>query len=133
MSASGEPRSIIRLMVASKWTAVAELIHVSTNAYYTSHGMSAIFREGPEKTTRLFCEVYETLDPGCCLVAEHPDTGRLVGSCFYHPRETHYSIGIVNVHPSHFRIAPMPTRSQHGLCRAHSTSIHSLYVPAPDL
>ena len=102
MSASGEPRSIIRLMVASKWTAVAELIHVSTNAYYTSHGMSAIFEEGPEKTTRLFCEVYETLDPGCCLVAEHPDTGRLMGSCFYHPRETHYSLGIMNVHPSYF-------------------------------
>ena len=84
------------------WSAVAELIHVSTNAYYTSHGMGAIFGGEPEVTTRLFCEVYEDLDPGCCLVAEHPDTGRLLGSCFYHPRDTHISLGIMNVHPSYF-------------------------------
>ena len=85
-----------------EWSAVAELIHVSTNAYYTSHGMAAIFTGDPEITTRLFCEVYEDLDPGCCLVAAHPSTGRLMGSCFYHPRETHYSLGIMNVHPSYF-------------------------------
>jgi GNAT superfamily N-acetyltransferase len=102
VSASVEPRPIIRPMVASEWSAVAELIHVSTNAYYTSHGMSAIFAGEPEKTTRLFCEVYETLYPGCCLVAEHSGTGRLMGSCFYHPRETHYSLGIMNVHPNYF-------------------------------
>jgi GNAT superfamily N-acetyltransferase len=89
-------------MGAEDWSAVAELIHVSTNAYYTSHGMNPIFSDEPEKTTRLFCEVYEELDPGCCLIAEHPTTGRLVGSCFYHPRETHYALGIMNVHPSYF-------------------------------
>ncbi|MBS11272.1 MAG: GNAT family N-acetyltransferase [Gemmatimonadetes bacterium] len=89
-------------MTDSDCSAVAELIHVSTNDYYTSHGMGAIFGGEPEATTRLFCEVYEDLDPGCCLVVEHPDTGRLMGSCFYHPRETHVSLGIMNVHPSYF-------------------------------
>jgi predicted N-acetyltransferase YhbS len=44
---------------------------------------------------RFFPEVYERLDPGCCLVAE--DGGVLVGSCFYHSRETHVAVGIVNV------------------------------------
>jgi GNAT superfamily N-acetyltransferase len=85
-----------------EWPVVSELIHASTNAYYTSHGMSEIFSDEPERTTRLFCEVYEALDPGCCLVAEHPKTKQLIGSCFYHPRETHYSLGIMNVHPSFF-------------------------------
>ena len=39
---------------------------------------------------------------GCTLVAEHPRTGRLMGSCFHHPRETHVSLGIMNVHPAYF-------------------------------
>src|SRR5262249_37295559 len=28
--------------------------------------------------------------------------GRLMGSCFYHPRKHHVSLGIMNVHPNHF-------------------------------
>src|SRR5256885_2186878 len=42
------------------------------------------------------------LDPGCCIVAEHPETGRLAGSCFYRARETHCSLGIMTVHPVYF-------------------------------
>ncbi len=92
---------ILRSMREDEWGAVAELIHVSTNAYYTSHGMARIFQGSPEETTRLFCEVYESLDFGCCLVAENVDTGLLMGSCFFHPRESHFSLGIMNVHPSY--------------------------------
>src|SRR5262249_55226517 len=29
-------------------------------------------------------------------------TRRLMGSCFYHPRKHHVSLGIMNVHPNHF-------------------------------
>jgi hypothetical protein len=50
----------------------------------------------------LFCEVYEALDPGGCILAESTSTGRLMGSCFFHPRETHFSLGIMNVHPNYF-------------------------------
>jgi hypothetical protein len=46
--------------------------------------------------------VYEDLDPGCCILAESDRTGRLMGSCFYHPRETHVSLGIMNAHPAYF-------------------------------
>src|SRR5207237_2374143 len=45
---------------------------------------------------------YEALDPGCCVVAEDPTSGGVMGSCFYHPRETHVSLGIMNVHPNYF-------------------------------
>jgi predicted N-acetyltransferase YhbS len=31
-------------------------------------------------------------------VAEDQASGRLMGSCFYHPRQTHVSLGIMNVH-----------------------------------
>ncbi len=134
----------IRPMRRDEWSTVAELIHFSTNDYYTSHGMAAIFSEGSEETTRLFCEVYESLDPGCCLVAEQPKTGRLMGSCFYHPRETHYSLGIMSVHPSCFGKGvarqlltaitdradgdAKPTR----WCRVRSISTRSHSTRAPD-
>jgi len=89
-------------MQRDDWTEVAELICVSTNFWYQSNGRPPIFTAGPQSCL-LFCEVYEDLDPGCCVVAEDPGTGRLMGSCFYHPRPTHVSLGIMNVHPNYFR------------------------------
>jgi GNAT superfamily N-acetyltransferase len=80
---------------------VAALIHDSTNAWYQSHGKPAIFQHGPDSCL-LFCQVYEDLDPGCCVMAEEESSGELIGSCFHHPRDTHVSVGIMNVHPGHF-------------------------------
>ena len=53
-------------MTRPDWGEVAELIHLSTNFWYQSHGMGAIFKGDPASTI-LFCEVYESLDPGCCI------------------------------------------------------------------
>lgn len=92
---------VLRAMEAKDWSEVADLVYVSTNYWYEANRRMAIFSGGPD-ATRLFCEVYEALDPECCVVAEHPGTGRLMGSCFYHPRETHVSLGIMNVHPNYF-------------------------------
>jgi GNAT superfamily N-acetyltransferase len=80
---------------------VAELIYASINVWYQQHGLSPIFVGGP-RVTEVFYEVYNALEPGCTVVAEHPDTGRLMGSCFYHPRKHHVSLGIMNVHPNYF-------------------------------
>jgi len=91
----------IRTMTTDQWPDVARLIHDSTNAWYLNHGMPACFAHGPESTL-LFCQVYESLDPGCCFVAVDPDSGQIVGSCFWHPRPTHISLGIMNVHPENF-------------------------------
>src|SRR5689334_19792773 len=85
-------------MRADKRDAVAALIHDSTNAWYRKNRGFEVFAAGPG-SCRLFTDVYEALDPGCCIVAEEPGTGRLMGSCFYHPRETHVSLGIMNAHP----------------------------------
>jgi GNAT superfamily N-acetyltransferase len=91
----------LRAMTRDDWSEVAELIYVSTNTWYRANGKPPIFTGDPANT-ELFCAVYETLDPGCCVVAENERTGRLAGSCFYHPRETHVSLGIMNVHPNYF-------------------------------
>lgn len=88
----------IRPATSDDAVAVADLIFRSTNAWYEGHGFGKIF-QGAAEDCRLFFDVYEDLDPGCCLVAEQADTGHLVGSCFYHPREMHLSLGIMNSDP----------------------------------
>lgn len=91
----------LRTMRGDEWGEVAELIYDSTNAWYVARGRPAIF-SGPKENAKLFCSVYERLDPGCCIVAEDRDAHRLAGSCFFHPRSTHVSLGIMNVHPDYF-------------------------------
>jgi GNAT superfamily N-acetyltransferase len=91
----------LRTLRPDEWPEIADLIHLSTNHWYQASGRQAIFGGDPA-ACELFPRVYEALDPGCCIVAVSSRTGRLVGSCFYHPRPTHISIGIVNVHPAYF-------------------------------
>jgi hypothetical protein len=87
----------IRPLRPDEWDEVAALIHHSTNSWYRKNLNREIFGPAP-LACRIFPEIYEALDPGCCLVAEDA-TGKLVGSCFYHPRETHWSLGIMNAIP----------------------------------
>jgi len=91
----------LRPMQASDRTEVTELIHLSTNTWYQTHGRPRLFSRGLE-AAGLFFDVYERLDPGCGVVAVSEYSGRLAGSCFYHPRPTHVSLGIMNVHPNYF-------------------------------
>lgn len=91
----------IRSITNADHDEVTSLIYLSTNAWYQSHARPPIFT-GDVSVASVFCDVYEALDPGCCVVAQCDKTGALAGSCFYHPRPTHMSLGIMNVHPEHF-------------------------------
>lgn len=91
-----------RTMVPDDFDEVAELIFLSTNGWYQQRLGHSIFQSSPGDC-RVFPEVYEDLDPECGLVVEHPQTRMIIGSCFFHPRETHVSLGIMNVHPNYFR------------------------------
>ena len=79
--------------------AVARLIFTSTNQYYESIGRPPVF-QGDALSPGFIFDVYERLDPGHGLLAIQGET--IVGSCFVHPRPTHYGLGIMNVHPEHF-------------------------------
>ena len=81
---------------------LAELIYSSLNFWYAMHGRPESYQGGPQ-IMEVFYDVYEDLDPGHNVVAVHPRTGRLMGSCFFHPRQHHVSLGIMNVHPNHFK------------------------------
>ena len=80
---------------------IAELICISLNHWYQTHGGSSMFPGGPPQAD-IFFAIYESLEPGHCVVAEDLRSGRVAGSCFYHPRARHVSLGIMNVHPNHF-------------------------------
>lgn len=90
----------IRQMTADDRIEVAELICLSTNVWYQVQGSGPIF-PGPEATD-VYYQVYEAMDPGHGIVATDDTTGRMMGSCFIHPRSTHVSLGIMNVHPNYF-------------------------------
>lgn len=92
----------LRPMQADDRWEVAELICASMNFGFLERGMPARFAGGPAAAV-VFFDVYEALDPGCGVVAVKAQTGRLMGSCFYHPRPTHVSVGIMNAHPNYFR------------------------------
>ena len=87
---------VLRRLLPDEWDEVATMIFDSTNAWYQKNFSKNVFG-GEPSAARVFPEVYEALDPGCCIVAECG--GRIAGSCFVHPRETHVSLGIMNVHP----------------------------------
>jgi GNAT superfamily N-acetyltransferase len=91
----------IRNASASDAHELADLICVSLNYWYQTHARPPVLPAGP-KDAEVFFDVYNVLDPGCALVAESEATRRLMGSCFYHPREYHVSLGIMNVHPNYF-------------------------------
>jgi len=81
---------------------VAELIAVSMNTWDIAHGFApGRFNGGPPQTD-VFYMVYQRLDPGGCVVAESSENGRLAASCYHRERETHLSLGIMNVHPNYF-------------------------------
>ena len=88
----------IRPMKPEEASEVASLIFSSTNHWYESNGQGKIFSGRPEDCS-VFTQVYEDLDPGCCFIAVSEVDQSILGSCFYHPRETHISLGIMNTRP----------------------------------
>lgn len=91
----------LRSMTPDDRHEVAELIYSSINVWYQRHGRPEFFHGGPH-VTEVFFDVYQDLDPGCDVIAVNPRSGRIMGSCFYHPREHHVSLGIMTVHPNYF-------------------------------
>ncbi len=89
----------LRASTTADRQAIARLIHESTNHWYVSNGRSVVFDNDPADTA-VFFDVYQALDPDCAVLAE--ENGSIIGSCFYHPRQTHMSLGIMNVHRDHF-------------------------------
>lgn len=79
----------------------ADLLYSSFNAWYWKHGWGKDYFGCSSQETSIFYQIYNDLTPGCSIAAFDCRTGRMMGSCFYHPRETHVSLGIMSVHPNY--------------------------------
>ena len=60
----------IRPLQPHEWNELAQLIHSSTNTWYQKNLNRDCFPPDQPDACRIFPEVYEALDPGCCLIAE---------------------------------------------------------------
>ncbi|MBP3694824.1 MAG: GNAT family N-acetyltransferase [Thermoguttaceae bacterium] len=104
----------------------AHLIYDSTNAWYEKNrGFSAF--TGEKDSALLFCRTYAALDgQENHLIAWDSDAQRIAGSCFVHPRPTHISLGIMNVHPDYFgqSIAPRILERIIEIARSRDLPLH---------
>jgi GNAT superfamily N-acetyltransferase len=82
--------------------AYGEMVHASFNAWYWKHGWGRDYFQCTPSEAAVFYDIYNDLTPGRSFAAFDSDSGRMLGACFYHPRERHVSLGIMAVHPDHF-------------------------------
>lgn len=78
-----------------------EMLYNSFNDWYWKRGWGKDYFGCKAKETSIFYDIYNDLSPGCSVAAFDNATGRLLGACFYHPREYHVSLGIMAVHKDH--------------------------------
>ena len=78
----------VRTMTADDRHEVAELIYISINHWYQTHGCPADLYRTAHASCNVFFDVYEALDPDCGLVAEHNETGKLMASVSIIPVST---------------------------------------------
>ncbi len=79
-----------------------EALYQSFNVWYARHGWQGDYFRGDPSVCEIFYDLYNDLSPGCSVCAVDSSTGKLMGSCFYHPREHHVSLGIMSVHPDYW-------------------------------
>ncbi|MEW6982522.1 GNAT family N-acetyltransferase [Colwelliaceae bacterium 6471] len=79
----------------------ADLLYSSFNTWYWKHGWGKDYFGCSSQETSIFYDIYNDLTPGCSIAAFDNKTGMMMGSCFYHPREQHVSLGIMSVHPNY--------------------------------
>jgi ribosomal protein S18 acetylase RimI-like enzyme len=94
---------LLRLLTDDDRNAYALILHRSFNTWYSAHGWpSDYFRCAPEQAG-IFLDIYNDISPGCSIAAFDPNSGKLMGACFYHPREHHVSLGVMSVNPDYFQ------------------------------
>lgn len=79
----------------------ADMVYASFNSWYWKRGWGQDYFGCTSQETRIFFDIYNDLTPGCSVAAFDEATGRLMGACFYHPRDVHVSLGIMSVHPNY--------------------------------
>jgi GNAT superfamily N-acetyltransferase len=100
---SNEQSFLLRPLRDSDRADHAGMLYVAFNDWYWKHGWGKAYFPCSSLETAIFYDVYNDLGPGSSVAAFDRGTGRMMGASFYHPRETHVSLGIMAVHPDYGR------------------------------
>ena len=94
---------LLRPLRDSDVSEYTDMLYNSFNAWYWKHGWGKDYFGCRPEETAIFYDIYNDLTPGHSIAAFDNNTGRMMGACFYHPREYHVSLGIMSVHPDYWR------------------------------
>ncbi|RJQ56134.1 MAG: GNAT family N-acetyltransferase [Nitrospiraceae bacterium] len=97
-------RILLRSLCDDDISEYADMLYKSFNKWYWKHGWSKDYFGCRTQETSIFYDIYNDLTPGKSVAAFDKNTGKMMGACFYHPREYHVSLGIMSVHPDYFGI-----------------------------
>jgi len=92
---------VLRPLEDSDMAEHANLLYSSFNTWYWKHGWGKDYFGCTPQETSIFYQIYNDLTPGKSIAVFDRSTNVMMGSCFYHPRELHVSLGIMSVHPNY--------------------------------
>lgn len=81
----------------------ALMLYRSFNTWYRTHGWPSDYFSCVPEQAGIFLDVYNDISPGGNIAAFDPNSGKLMGACFFHPRDHHVSLGIMAVDPDYFQ------------------------------
>jgi len=94
---------LLRPLCGSDIPEYTAMLYKSFNDWYWKHGWGKDYFGCEPQETSIFYDIYNDLTPGRSIAAFDNQSGRMMGACFYHPREYHVSLGIMSVHPDYWR------------------------------
>ncbi|MDP3877522.1 MAG: GNAT family N-acetyltransferase [Methylobacter sp.] len=97
------PRLLLRPLTGDDRKVYVSMLHRSFNTWYGAHGWPSDYFGCTAEQTGIFLDIYNDISPGSSIAAFDAYSGKLMGACFFHPREHHVSLGIMSVHPDYFR------------------------------
>ena len=100
---SAQPSYVLRPLTDDDVVEYSDMLFNAFNIWYWKHGLNKDFYQCEPIEVSIFYDIYSDISPGCSVAAFHKKTGRMMGACFYHPREYHVSLGIMCVHPNYSR------------------------------
>lgn len=89
---------LLRPLLDSDIPEYTQMLYSSFNDWYWKHGWGKDYFGCRPEETSIFYDMYNDLTPGSSIAVFDKNSGRMMGACFYHPRETHVSLGIMAVH-----------------------------------
>jgi GNAT superfamily N-acetyltransferase len=95
---------VLRQLVSDDKPQFCKLLYDSFNTWYKKHGLNDQYFRCPPEDLGIVYDIYEGMKNSHSIAAFDQNTGRLMGACFYHPRATHISLGIMSVHPDYWKL-----------------------------